>query len=72
MRKSLLRFNVSFYAIFVKSIDGKIDTKHFNTTNNIIDITTNLKCWCKENVKDEILSKLEEIQEQDLGWDYTN
>lgn len=48
--------NVLLYANFAKTNDGEVDTKHFNTANNITD-TTYFKKWYQENATNTILTK---------------
>jgi len=66
--KFILKVNVIFSCEFILPHTGKTDVKHFTTTNNIIDKSTNLKKWYEHNVEDKLLNKLEEFQERDSGW----
>lgn len=68
LRTSLLKVNVIFSANFVQPKTLETDIKHFSTRNSVIDKTTDLKTWYKENVQDKILKELEEFQERDSGW----
>jgi hypothetical protein len=62
----MIKVNVIFSAYFIKPQTGEIDMKSFCTKNFIIDTSTNLKRWYKENVTDKLMNKLEEFAEKDL------
>lgn len=64
----ILKVNVVFTCQFVKPQSGEIDFKHFSTKNAIIDVNTNLKIWYDKQIKDVLLTKLEDFQERDSGW----
>ena len=49
--------------------DGEItETKNFATKNVEILQTTQLKPWFRTNVKEPILTRMEEFKERDSGW----
>lgn len=72
IKRELLKHPVKVYAVlsgnFVKPITKDEDVKTFYTVSKEIFLTTDLKQWFSENVKDKLLKKLEEFQEKDLGW----
>ncbi|CAH1959928.1 unnamed protein product [Acanthoscelides obtectus] len=67
---SMLKVNGTFCGEFIKSSNGTDinDFKYFNTRNAIIDQSTNLQQWYKDNIVDKILNKLSEFQERLSGW----
>ncbi|CAH2013562.1 unnamed protein product [Acanthoscelides obtectus] len=60
----ILKVNGTFCGEFIKSSDGIDinDFKYFNTRNAIIDRTTNLQQWFKDNIVDKILIMLSQIK----------
>lgn len=62
-----MEVNVVFLQTLLNN-DDEIEVKHFNTKNNITDLTTNLKYWYNEHIEDQILNELEQFQERESGW----
>ncbi|XP_046737970.1 uncharacterized protein LOC124406578 [Diprion similis] len=53
----------------VKKDDHTVEeNKFFNTRNEIILLTTDIKEWFIENVTNRLLTKVEDFQEKDSGW----
>uniref|UniRef100_A0A6P7GZD0 Uncharacterized protein LOC114344877 n=1 Tax=Diabrotica virgifera virgifera TaxID=50390 RepID=A0A6P7GZD0_DIAVI len=65
----ILKVNTAFCGEFIKksSDSESVDLKYFNTKNAIIDTSTDLHLWFRENVKDKIYTKLSEFAEKDSG-----
>nr|DAC81331.1 TPA_asm: PolB [Megastigmus wasp adintovirus] len=73
-KNNALKINTVLSCKFKKlSMDNEkeeiiIETKHFNTVNVEIFISTPLKQWFVEHVKNPLVRDLEEFEEKDSGW----
>ncbi|KAK5650776.1 hypothetical protein RI129_001805 [Pyrocoelia pectoralis] len=64
----MLKVNVVLACNFIQPQNHVVDFKSFGTKNYVIDITTNIHEWYKENVYFKLQQKLEEFAEKDSGW----
>ncbi|XP_050505444.1 uncharacterized protein LOC126883817 [Diabrotica virgifera virgifera] len=63
----VIKVNVELYSMYTIPEKDTYDLKSFNTQNQIITISTNLKQAYQDFIS-EILPKVSEIQEKDSGW----
>lgn len=65
-----LKVNSDFIAEFTMQKNGEetTDIKYFTSESATVFLSTDLGEWFRENIKESILTQIEEFQEKDSGW----
>ncbi|XP_031789072.1 uncharacterized protein LOC116418032 [Nasonia vitripennis] len=67
---NVVKINSDFISEFTMQKNGEetTDIKYFTSESATVYMSTDLEKWFTDNIKEPILSQLEEFQEKDSGW----